>query len=76
MSECVCSAEKHFTVGLSLKAGLFFVAVTMFRIFINMIVGNNVRQHNCSSYSDVYLTTKMMWSCVARLKFYSGVIIR
>jgi hypothetical protein len=63
-------------VGLSLKADLFLVAVTVFRIFINMIVGNSVRQHNCNSYSDVYLVTKMTWSFVARLKFYSGVIIR
>lgn len=76
MSECVCSAEKHFTVGLSLKADLFLVAVTMFRIFINMIVGNSVRQHNCNSYSDICLITKMMWSCVARIEFYSGLIIR
>ena len=45
MSECVCSAEKHFTVGLILKADLFLVAVTVFRVFINMIVGNSVRQH-------------------------------
>ena len=76
MSECVCSAEKHLTVGLSLKVHLFLVAVTMFKIFINMIVGNSVRQHNCSSYSDVYLITKMMWSCVVRLKFYFVVIFK
>jgi len=76
MSECVCSAEIHFTVGLSLKADLFLVAVTLFKIFIHMIVGNSVRQHNCNSYSDVYLITKMTWSCVARLKFYFSVIIR
>jgi len=45
LSECVCSAEKHFTVDLSLKVDLFLVAVTMCSIFINMIVGNSVRQH-------------------------------
>ena len=33
---CVWSAKKHFNVGLSLKADPFFVAVTMFRIFINI----------------------------------------